>query len=543
MVLPVSGQSGPYAYGKKITILASEVAGTTDLTDFPLLVSFTDPDLRTVGNGGYVQHNSGFDILFSLEGYDNPLDYEIERYVRSTGQLVAWVRIPTLSATVDTDLYMYFGSPTATTNPNSLATFAGEYLGVYHFSGSGNDASGNARHLTRYGGANVGSAKIGRGRDLNNNPNVLSQNTGAYFAAPTNLLAGVSNFTFSGWVYLDRADTNWERIFDFGQSETTNFFFSPTTATGSPSGANVRITTNGNGTEQGISVNHPSAITGRWIHWTVTLDDGNNTMRLYRNGALYSTATGVTLRPWNMEGSSQHYFGRSQYDADHYIDAKFDEFRLASTTKSPSWIATEYANQDTPSDFYTVGPRIIGSSLNAMLPVELLSFSALADPSGAVLLNWSTASESENDYFTVERTLHATDWEAVLMLRGQGISLQPNEYEAVDRHPLPGLSYYRLKQTDFDGQFAYSEVRSVHNGPLPAGGSIFPNPFSNRFTLSGETITSAEVALQNGSGTDLTPTALIIQQAADVLAIDLTGFPTGVYFLRTPLGLHRVVKQ
>lgn len=526
-----------------ITIQASEVAGTGDLTDFPLLISFTDPNLRTVANGGFVRHNSGFDILFSLEGYDTPLDYEIERYVRTTGQLVAWVRIPTLSATVNTDLYMYYGSTAATTNPNSSSTFSSDYLGVYHFSGSGNDATSNGRNLTNYGTTNLATAKIGRGRDLNNSTNVLSNNTGIYYAAPNNLLAGVNDFTFSGWVWLDRFDTNWERIFDFGQSEQINFFFSPTIAANAPSSARVRITTNFNGGEQGPSANHPGDITDTWIYWTVTLQNSTGTLRLYRNGALYATTTGVTLRPSNMENSTRNYFGRSQYGADHYIDARFDEFRLASSAKSSAWIATEYANQNSPATFYSVGPQLDGQALNAMLPIELLSFAAETDRNGEVRLNWSTASESANAYFTVERSAHGTDWEAVMQMRGAGTTFQLTEYVALDRHPLPGLSYYRIQQTDFDGRSGYSDVRSVHNGASSAGGTIFPNPFSERFTLSGETVTLADLHIQNSSGTDLTRAALLKRQDGNVLSVDLTGFPAGVYYLRTPNGLHRVIKQ
>lgn len=103
----------------------------------------------------------------------------------------------------------------------------------------------------------------------------------------------------------------------------------------------------------------------------------------------------------------------------------------------------------------------------ATLPVELLHFDA--KPVGSrVRLNWSTASEVNNDYFTVERAADQTPdaFDFITKVNSQlSNSTVTLQYEAWDNNPLPGLQYYRLKQTDFDGQFTYSELRPVYFGP------------------------------------------------------------------------------
>ncbi len=111
------------------------------------------------------------------------------------------------------------------------------------------------------------------------------------------------------------------------------------------------------------------------------------------------------------------------------------------------------------------------------LPIVLLSFEAEASES-SVLLEWVTVSEQNNDFFTVERSLDGDNFEALVTQPGAGTSNSQLEYQAIDANPIPGTSFYRLKQTDFNGQFAYSEIKSVVFKPLVSDKQlvIYPNP-------------------------------------------------------------------
>lgn len=116
------------------------------------------------------------------------------------------------------------------------------------------------------------------------------------------------------------------------------------------------------------------------------------------------------------------------------------------------------------------------------LPIELLSFEA-TKVAHQVRLNWITASEINNDFFTVERSIDALYWEPILTQKGFGNSANILEYTAIDNHPMTGVSYYRLKQTDFDGDFSYSNIVPIkfeQNIEL----SVYPNPTTDCIVIS-----------------------------------------------------------
>lgn len=96
------------------------------------------------------------------------------------------------------------------------------------------------------------------------------------------------------------------------------------------------------------------------------------------------------------------------------------------------------------------------------LPVELIQFDALYDQDNRVVnIQWATASESNNDFFTIERMLPDGGFEPIAEIDGAGNSNALISYSFLDAQSLPGINMYRLKQTDFDGKFTYSNVIAV----------------------------------------------------------------------------------
>jgi hypothetical protein len=120
------------------------------------------------------------------------------------------------------------------------------------------------------------------------------------------------------------------------------------------------------------------------------------------------------------------------------------------------WVRTLYP----VADFSPFAIGNIGAG-NNVLPIELLEFTARVERSPLVMTHWTTLSETNNDFFTVERSANALDWEAVGQVSGAGTSHSSRSYALADDAPIPGRSYYRLKQTDFDGTYAYSEIETV----------------------------------------------------------------------------------
>ena len=115
---------------------------------------------------------------------------------------------------------------------------------------------------------------------------------------------------------------------------------------------------------------------------------------------------------------------------------------------------------------------------NTPLPVELISFTA-ALKFDIVELKWSTASELNNDHFTIERSTDLENFEVVATIPGNGTTNVIHHYNTLDPSPVYGRSYYRLKQTDFDGKYSYSDVRVIdYEGPKFSSLRAYPNPLS-----------------------------------------------------------------
>ena len=139
------------------------------------------------------------------------------------------------------------------------------------------------------------------------------------------------------------------------------------------------------------------------------------------------------------------------------------------------------------NDMNVLGHYGIGSSNVNALPIELLYFRA--KPSGnKVELMWATSAEKDNDFFTIERSTDGRNFEVLLTKPGAGNSRVTITYKAYDETPVGNLIYYRLKQTDFDGKFSYSEIVRVRMEKKATDAklkieSIGPNPFTDNFRM------------------------------------------------------------
>lgn len=122
----------------------------------------------------------------------------------------------------------------------------------------------------------------------------------------------------------------------------------------------------------------------------------------------------------------------------------------------------------------------IGSvdAVNSSLPIQLIDFKAVASGS-SVLVTWNTASELNNDYFTVQRSATGEGFANIAKVTGSGTTTQAHSYRFTDMNPIQGTSYYRLVQTDFDGNSTYSKIVAVNvTETVQPSVTVFPNPTS-----------------------------------------------------------------
>ncbi|MBK7855512.1 MAG: T9SS type A sorting domain-containing protein [Bacteroidetes bacterium] len=177
------------------------------------------------------------------------------------------------------------------------------------------------------------------------------------------------------------------------------------------------------------------------------------------------------------------------------------------------------------------------------LPVELISFSAQPVNNKTVLCKWSTASELNNSYFTVERSRNGKDFEAVGIVQGNGTTNIPYHYTFEDVKPFTGLSYYRLKQTDFNGDYSYSQIENVLITSKDLQYVVYPNPNDGNFQIKFNAVENNESELIL---TDAAGRIVLKQKLTDVSglqSVSLLNAATGFYFLQIVKGDNKFIAK
>lgn len=188
----------------------------------------------------------------------------------------------------------------------------------------------------------------------------------------------------------------------------------------------------------------------------------------------------------------------------------------------------------TSAPITSFSPITLGSTtLSNPLPVELISFTGQVVNEN-VKLNWITASELNNDFFTVQRSVDGAEFESIAEIEGAGTIQTATEYEYIDTQPHPNLSYYRLKQTDFDKKVTYSKVIAL-NVALSDELTLYPNPVNVGGVV---TLNKKDTyAISNNLG-------VIVMKVSGVNQIDISSLAPGVYVVRNSAGdVMRLVIQ
>jgi hypothetical protein len=372
-----------------ITIDSSKVSGTSDLINFPVLISLTDIDLKTTSNCGYIEDSDGYDIIFSDSTQTIRLDHEIEKYDGAAGELIAWVKIPTLSATSDTTINLHFGHSGGSSGcgptENPTGVWDSNYEAVLHLQESANgtsdeykDSTSNAHHGTGGGLAGAGSSSqtpsrttgvFGYAQDFDGSDDLIRLNAvddGSWTAV-----------TVQAWINPD--DTGDDRLFGkcwgTGSNDETWLLRKPS---GGSFGVRMRTDTNYNG-----GYDPGSLSTANWQLVAATWDASDNQLRVFKNGVqqgattlagshLFSNSTGETGYP-DADYLDEPTLGNTPNN-DRDYNGKMQEARLSKTARSADWLLTEYNNQSNPSSFYSVGASncfsLSGFSCNRKITID-----------------------------------------------------------------------------------------------------------------------------------------------------------------------------
>jgi len=192
------------------------------------------------------------------------------------------------------------------------------------------------------------------------------------------------------------------------------------------------------------------------------------------------------------------------------------------TASSPGNITSNFVRSFGPFTFGSIN----GSN---PLPMSLLSFDARIH-GDHIVITWTTISENNNEYFTVEKSKDAINFESAGTLKGAGNSNELLEYSLNDYSPFPGVSYYRLKQTDFDGKFTYSNIAAVDFKNTDEF-AVYPNPFKASLSIEineAPVIGLTELRIYNTIGKEELYTTLNDR----ITTLETSNIPSGLYYYK-----------
>jgi len=160
------------------------------------------------------------------------------------------------------------------------------------------------------------------------------------------------------------------------------------------------------------------------------------------------------------------------------------------------------------------------------LPIQLIDFTA-KPVNEHVKLSWTTSTEINNDYFTLLRSANGIEWETLKHIDGAGNSASTITYHETDMHPLLGVSYYRLKQIDFDGNSSLSKIVSTSiSGQTII--KVYPNPASELLNIEINQSANQVVSLMNSNGQKI---FISNEMLNGKLQLTTANFPRGLYLL------------
>lgn len=375
--------SSSWPYRMRITINHARVSTVSgaNLSDFPILVSITDSDLK---NNALANGN---DLVFTAGNGATKLNDEIESYSSSTGQLLAWVNIPSVSATSDTPIYLYFGNGAATSSSqNVTGTWNQNYVAVYHFpNGSvltANDSTANGNNatvLTGDGGTTPTAGEIDGAAVLNGNAH------GMVVASSTSLSI-TGNLTLEAWVNSAVLPSGYNTQNIMYGDNGSDIAYSLNYGNDGAAATDVRIGSNVGGTDYRVSYATTALATGTWNHIVGTWDGTD--WNIYVNGVLEATSSSATgpqalTRQVDLGVGGQN----GQTFQTTSLDGSLDEARISNVARSPDWIATEYNNISNPNTFETTGSL---ETMNGLPTVVSFGANPIAIGPGATsTLSWN----------------------------------------------------------------------------------------------------------------------------------------------------------
>ncbi|UCE74580.1 MAG: DUF2341 domain-containing protein [Methanomassiliicoccales archaeon] len=333
-----------WANRKKITIDSDKV--TSDLTNFPVLISVMDSDLTRRAQP------DGDDIMFIASDETTKYNHEIEHFDSGTGELVAWVNITSVPSSTDTEFYIYYNNPGASDQSNTAGVWDNDFVGVWHLNEAGDGSLDEYKDNSQYGNHGRGgsgtpsevptriSTKIGYGQDFDGSDDHIN------CGDDTSLDLTGTQITLEGWI-------RWQ--------DSVEDLRGPLSKSGWDDGYRLLVSKNTQRLSLQISgdtynLQSTSLLSPDTWYYVVGIYNGAN-MNNYIDGSKDSNEMSKTD---NIESTIKEFWighgdGETGQSWSYPWDGSLDEIRVSKVARSEGWINASFANQNSPDTFYTLG--------------------------------------------------------------------------------------------------------------------------------------------------------------------------------------------
>jgi autotransporter-associated beta strand protein len=300
---------------------------------------------------------------------------------------------------------------------------------------------------------------------------------------------------------------------------------------------------------------------GLGLDITETTKTNNSTVVIRTTGTPKSYTLGATtyygilrffditpVNDVNLNGTMvMHYFdhelnGSTEANLRIYKDSTGGWIRKAGSSPSPS------TNSISLSGIKDFSLWTASDYINQPLPITLVRFVAEKNNSKQVDLKWTTASEIDNDFFTIEKSIDGSTWEIIGTIEGSGTTNETNNYSFIDSEVSRATVYYRLKQTDYDAKFEYSNVISVGSTNHSIECNLFPSPANVdniKVLISTMELGEYNLSITNTQGLEIYNQFFNHEMETDILNLsnELFNVGSGLYHLQISKDYDKVCDQ
>jgi hypothetical protein len=337
---PTSHQDlSAWSYRKKITIDNTKV--DADLTNFPVLITEANFDSTFFSNC----ESDGSDIVLTTDEGER-LSRELVSIDTNGETMELWVKVPTVSSSTDTVIYIYYGNSSAS-ETNDTDVWDSDFVGVWHMDDALTDSTSNGNNGTKHGLSQFpteATGKIGKAQSFSNT-------NGEYIdVGSDSSLNPMGAITLECWAKIDIRSCNDGLISRGGLGNSWGSYQMCLYD------EDIWASLNDHAAASRANTDLPSG-ESNWHHYMATYDRTlpSANVRIYIDGTLEGWCTGAytTLLDYDDE-TDKTYLGNFYGDLGYQLDGSLDEVRISKTVRQATWIRTQYNNQNSPSTFYSV---------------------------------------------------------------------------------------------------------------------------------------------------------------------------------------------